>query len=649
MSTSVANEIYTVFDARRVKAPELKNIDHGVNWVVGYVKNRMPILGKLKARANAIDKLEEQVHALGSEAFREKVLEHKDLGRVGKLKGDPLDYAFALAREAAWRAVGKRPYPVQLMGAMAMNDGYVIEMATGEGKTLTAALSAAISSWGGKNVHVITVNDYLVERDAKLNEPIYNLLGTTVGYVVHDTEPEARIDMYRRGVTYCTSKELVADFLRDQIMMGALRSSTQTAVGMLMGQSIRSRPLVPGLFRAVADEADSLLIDEAVTPLIISSSPNDEANAARYERADSLAKQLEEGRDFKIDKTVKQVDLTQRGQERLEEIAVDDDRTHGFWAGKRRREELVTQALTAHHCFNLDEQYLISDDGKIVLIDEFTGRVMADRSWRHGLHQAMEVKEKQKVTSDKENLARISFQKFFRQYPSMSGMTGTVWEAASEMWGIYRRPLVRIPTNKPMIRKQLKTRMFDTAAEKYDAIIERVAEIHATGAPILIGTRSVWVSEEIDRRLVAKGLVHRVLNARQDAEEAQIVSEAGGLGKITVATNMAGRGTDIILGRGVAELGGLHVIATEPHSSNRIDRQLFGRSARQGDPGCAQMFCSAEDDLFMRHVRNTRKAWRVIGAQRLIRMAQRRAEHLARFNRKQVLRADDWMDQSLPF
>jgi preprotein translocase subunit SecA len=649
MSTSVANEIYTVFDARRNKAPELKNIDHGVNWLVGYVKNRMPVLGKLKRRAAAIDRLEAEVRPLGSVAFREKVLEYKDMGRLGRLKDERLDYAFALAREAAWRAVGRRPYPVQIMGALAMTEGYVIEMATGEGKTLTAALASAVSSWGGKNVHVITVNDYLVERDAKLNEPIFKQLETTVGYVVHDTKSEDRIDMYRRGVTYVTSKELVADFLRDQIMMGNLRSSSQTAIGMLMGQSIRSRPIVPGLFTCVADEADSLLIDEAVTPLIISTSPNDEANAARYMRADALAQQLAEGRDFKLDRTVKSVDLTQRGQDYLAEIAEADDAQHGFWAGKRRREELVTQALTARHCFHLDEHYLITEDGKIVIIDEFTGRVMADRSWRHGLHQAIEVKEKQTVTSDKENLARISFQKFFRQYPNLSGMTGTVWEANPEMWGIYRRPIVRIPPNKPNIRKLLPTRMFDTAEQKYDAIVERVVELHAKGVPILIGTRSVWASEELDKRLTAKGLQHRTLNARQDAEEAAIVAEAGQPGKITIATNMAGRGTDIHLGRGVVELGGLHVIATEPQTSSRVDRQLFGRAGRQGDPGQAQMFASIEDDLFIRHARHSRKLWRAIGANRLIKMAQARAEKIARFNRKQVLKADEWMDQSLPF
>jgi preprotein translocase subunit SecA len=657
MSTSVANEIFTVFDARRVKAPELKNIDHGVNWIVGHFKNRRPTLFFLKRRAAAVEKLEKEVRDLSASAFRDKVLEYKGLGKLGRLddkswfKRDTtaLDYSFALAREAAWRGVGKRPYPCQIMGAMGLYDGNIIEMATGEGKTLTAALAAAVISWSGKGVHIITVNDYLVGRDAKLNKPIYDLMETTVGHVVHDTEPAERLLAYRSGVCYSTSKELVADFLRDQIMMGHLRTSTQTAVSLMAGQAIRQRLLVPGLFRAIVDEADSLLIDEAVTPLIISNAPSDNVNGDRYRRAHEMAKHLKEGRDFIIDKQVKQIDLTERGKQRLEQIASTEDARAGFWAGKRRREELVQQALTANHCFHLDEHYLINEEGKIVIIDEFTGRVMADRSWRHGLHQAIEVKEDQKLTSDKENLARLSFQKFFRLYPKMAGMTGTAWEAALEMWQIYLRPIVRIPTNKKCIRKQLPTRMFDTDDQKWTAVVERVKELNAKGVPILIGTRSVWASEEIDKRLAAAGLHHRTLNARNDAEEANIIAEAGNIGKITVATNMAGRGTDIILGRGVADMGGLHVIATEPHGSNRVDRQLFGRAGRQGDPGCAQMFCSAEDDLFKRHAIKLRKYWRVLGADRLIKICQLKAEHIARFNRKQVLRADTWMDESLPF
>jgi preprotein translocase subunit SecA len=463
--------------------------------------------------------------------------------------------------------------------------------------------------------------------------------------VVHESTPQERVDHYRRDVVYCTSKELVADFLRDQIMLGNLRSSTQTSVGMMLRGGDFSRLMVPGLFRAIVDEADSLLIDEAVTPLIISNSPDEEPNAGHYREAYSLAQQLDNGRDFTIDRTVKSVDLTLRGQNRLEKLSGES----GFWKGKRRREELVTQALTAMYCFIRDEQYLIAADGKVQIIDEFTGRVMADRSWRHGLHQAIEVKESVTVTADKENLARLSFQRFFRQYPIMSGMTGTAWESAPEMWQIYQRPIIRIPTNRPCIRTHLPIRMFETMDQKWSAVVDRVCELNDRGVPVLVGTRSVLASEEVSRRLAARGKAHRVLNAAQNEQEANIVAEAGQRGQITVATNMAGRGTDIKLAKGVAELGGLHVISTEPHGSGRVDRQLFGRAARQGDPGSAQMFCSIEDDLFLRHARHTRKSWRALGPKRLIQLAQARAERLARFNRKQVLKSDDWMDQSLPF
>jgi preprotein translocase subunit SecA len=644
MSSTAAHEFWSVFNARRVKAPDLRGPDQLVSTAVGWVKNRRRVLARLKRQAERIEKLEPEIHALSTARIAEAVEECRVLARLSKLKDAALDRGMAIVREGCFRAIGKRPYPVQVMGALAMCEGYVTEMATGEGKTITASLAASIWGWGGKPVHIITVNDYLVGRDAEEMGPTYKAMGLRVGHIEHETTPEERIDHYRRDVVYCTQKELVADFLRDQIALGTLRSSAQTSVTMLRGLNT-GRLMVPGLFRVIVDEADSVLIDEAVTPLIISNSPDDEPNADRYRKADELAQQLRNGRDFKIDWTVRQVDLTPTGEEKLEELSQGD----GFWRGKRRREELVTQALTAHYCFIRDEQYLVDDEGKVAIIDEFTGRVMADRSWRHGLHQAIEVKESVKITADKENLARMSFQRFFRQYPILSGMTGTAWEAAGEVWQIYRRPIVRIPTNKPCIRVHLPVRMFDTMDEKWAAVADRVMELHQRGNPVLVGTRSVLASEELSRRLTALKLPHRVLNATQTAQEASIVAEAGQRGQITVATNMAGRGTDIKLARGVAELGGLHVIATEPHGSGRVDRQLFGRAARQGDPGCAQMFCSAEDDLFVRHAKNIRKGWRVFGKERLIKFCQWRAEQLARFNRRQVLRSDDWADESLPF
>ena len=648
---SAAGELFHIFDARRVKAPEVKGLDTAANSAVGWVQHKRPVLKRLWKFAAEVDTHESEVHKLGVNGFRDAVADLRALARRGKLEADThaLARAFALAREASVRTLEKRPYPVQIVGARAMTLGHVAEMATGEGKTLTAALAAAIWAWHGRPVHVVTVNDYLVARDAELNRPLYEMLGVSVGHVTHEQSPQQRFDIYRRGVVYTTSKELVADFLRDQIMLGDQRSSTSTAVGLMAGR--QNRPcLVPGLFRCIVDEADSLLIDEAVTPLIISNSPEGNANEPLYRDARELAMQLRIGRDYQVDRTERKVDLTNRGKDELHRIAESVPvAEEGFWIGRRRREELVTQALVAEHCFVRDEQYLIDPEGKICIVDESTGRVMPDRSWRGGLHQAIEVKEGQEVTSDKENLARLSFQRFFRQYDHLAGMTGTAWEARGELWGIFNKSVVRIPTNKPLARVQLPLKFFATADEKWEAVVEQVASLHAEGKPVLIGTRSVWSSEEVARRLEARGLPHRVLNARHDKSEADIIGMAGQPAGITVATNMAGRGTDILLGRGVRDNGGLNVIATEPHSSERIDRQLFGRAGRQGDPGTAQLFASAEDDLIRRHADGLRKRWRTLGAQRLIRIAQKRAEKMGRFNRKQVLKSDDWMDQSLPF
>lgn len=654
MSNLATAELFDVFNARRVKVPELRGLDLMVNGLKGWVKNRLPSLARYRDLAMRVEQLEPQIRDLGSARFGEQVEQVRQQARLGRMEGEVLDRGLALARQACWRSLGKRPYPVQIMGAGAMFDGVIAEMATGEGKTIIAAMVAALHAFAGRPVHVITVNDYLVARDAQEMEPLYKMLGHSCGHVVHDCPAEMRYHEYRKNVVYVTSKELVADFLRDQIRLGHVRSGAEQMIQVLERGPMRNSVLVPGLWRVVVDEADSLLIDEAVTPLIISNSPDDNPNSELYSLAAQLAAMLIEGRDFTVDRTVRNVDLTGRGQRRLDELADQmqqqlDDSKSSFFAGVRRREELVQQALVARHCFLRDEHYLIDREGKIQIIDESTGRVMADRTWRHGLHQAIEIKEGVTVTADKENLARQSFQRFFRQYPDMSGMTGTAWESAAELWQIYQRPVVRIPTNKPCIRKQLPARMFDTAEQKWEAVIARVIELHDRGVPVLVGTRSVGASEEVSRRLFKAGRHHRVLNAAQNAQEATIIAEAGLPGRITVATNMAGRGTDIKLGQGVVELGGLHVIATEPHASHRVDRQLFGRAARQGDPGCAQMFASSEDDLFVRYAPRLRRAWRTIGFERLRKLAQAKAERFARFNRRQVLKSDEWMDQALPF
>jgi preprotein translocase subunit SecA len=645
MTEIASKELFQIFDARRVKTPELKGLDAMANVVWGWMRNRRPVLPRLRAQAARVEALEPQIQKLNNATFRDAIEECRELARLNRLKGEHMDRALAIAREACLRAVGMRPFPVQIMGAAAMIGGSIAEMATGEGKTLTAAVCCSILALSGRPVHVITVNDYLVERDAEEMGPIYSYMGLTTGHIVHDMTSDQRIDHYRRGIVYCTSKELVADFLRDQIKLGSLRTGTQTSVGMMLGGNAASQLMVPGLFRTIVDEADSLLIDEGVTPLIISNKPDTEGNRTHYEAALELAAQLEVDRDFKIDRTARRCELHARGQRRLEKLSEGSN----FWKGKRRREELVTNALTGIHCYVRDEQYLVGEDGKVQIIDESTGRIMKDRSWQHGLHQAIEVKEGAKVTGDSEDLARLSFQRFFRQYPLMAGMTGTAWEAGAELWQIYQRPVIRIPTNRPCIRVQLPVSMFDTMEEKWEAVVKRIAQLHEKQVPILVGTRSVLASEEVSKRLTERGVVHRVLNATQTAQEASIIADAGQPGRVTVATNMAGRGTDIKLAKGVAELGGLHVVATEPHTSHRVDRQLFGRAARQGDPGCAQMFACAEDDLFIRHAPSLRKMWKSVGATKLIKIAQGRAERMGRGSRKQVLKNDDWMDQSLPF
>lgn len=644
MANIATTELYDVFDARRVKAPELRGLDLFVNRAVGFVRNRLPMLKQLRMIAQAVEKLEKEIQPLSDARLKEAAADCQTLARLQKLDGPHLERALAIAREVSLRTLGKRPYPVQIMGAAGMIRGWIIEMATGEGKTIAAAVAASVMALSGRPVHVITVNDYLVQRDADEMGPLYRGMGVDVGAIVHETERDQRFANYRRGILYITSKELVADFLRDQLMLGHLRNASQTAIGS-MARNNRQPLLIPGLWRVIVDEADSLLIDEAVTPLIISNSPNTEPNEKLYRAAAALADRLHIAEDFMVDRTVRSVDLTSRGRRKLEDLIEELPE----WKGLRRCEELVVQALVAKHCYHRDEQYLLDEKQRVQIIDESTGRVMPDRSWRHGLHQAIEVKENAPVTPDKENLARLSFQRFFRQYPHMGGMTGTAWESAGEIWQIYQRPIVRVPTNRPCIRQQLPIRMFDTAEEKYKAVIQRICELNDKQVPVLVGTRSVASSEYLAAALAKTGRSYRVLNATQTAQEASIVAEAGLPGKITVATNMAGRGTDIRLGKGVAKAGGLHVIATEPHSSSRIDRQLYGRAARQGDPGCAQLFASAEDDLFVRHANQLRKAWKSIGSKTLIRIAQAAAERLARGNRAQVLKSDDWMDEALPF
>ena len=568
------------------------------------------------------------------------------------------EMAFAILSEVAARTVGLRPYREQIAAALAIEAGCVAEMATGEGKTLVATLPAVIAGWRGRGCHVITANDYLAGRDADLMAAVYRYCGLTVGCIRPDMPPAARKQAYNAHVTYGTNKEIAADFLRDRLLRGHLQGLPAVLLAKMAGdRADRVEQLVQrGLECAIVDEADAVFIDEAVTPLLISGQGANQAQCEAYMQAARLARQLDTHTDYRIDPSSREIQLTRRGRRRLDELT----RTlGGVWQGRRRREELTVQALTARIHFRRNQHYVVHDD-QVVIVDEFTGRLMPDRTWRQGLHQAVEAKEGLAIQPPKETQARISFQRFFRLYRKLGGMSGTVAEARAELWGTYRLPVVPIPTHRPCLRIVSPDRVFTTAAGKWQAVLEAIRRIHRTGRPILVGTGSIRASAHLSDLLTTHNLPHRLLNAEHQAEEAQIIAAAGQKGQITVATNMAGRGTDIRLGQGLADLGGLHVIATERFEARRIDRQLFGRCARQGDPGSAQAFISLEDELSRKF--GSRFAIRLphLGGRqqeeissafwrRRIEALQRRAEKIAQRARRDVLRADSWFDAHLGF
>ncbi len=557
--------------------------------------------------------------------------------------------AFALIRAAAEKTKGMRHHDVQLVGGWAILQGMLAEMETGEGKTLTCTLPAATAALAGRAVHVITVNDYLAERDAETMRPVYEALGLSVGCIKAGMKPDERRAIYRSDIVYCSNKEITFDYLKDRMTLGGRPRPIAQRLGALAGDQRSGKVLLRGLQFAIVDEADSVLIDEARTPLILSA-PVDAAKEEQvYRDALRIATALTEDEHYFFEDN--QPMLTEAGGERVRELAAP---LGGVWSGPRRSERFVLQALTALHNFQRDKHYLVRD-GKVQIIDENTGRLMPDRSWEQGLHQLIELKEEVELTGRRETLARISYQRFFRRYLHVGGMTGTASEVAFELWAVYRLRVAKIPTNQPVRRVYLPDRVYGRAEDKWAAVIESIRERHAARQPVLVGTRSVAASEHLSKLLEEAKLPFRLLNARQDADEAEIVSHAGEPGRITVATNMAGRGTDIKLAPGVKELGGLHVICTERHDSGRIDRQLFGRSGRQGDPGCCEAILAADDDLAAEHA-TLAAGWfthMTLLPQRAGRLlywlAQRRAEAAHSRARRSLLTMDESLGDLLAF
>jgi len=565
--------------------------------------------------------------------------------------------AFALTCHAAHRRLGQRHFDVQLFGGLVMLRGNVAEMDTGEGKTLTATLPAVAAALAGVPVHVVTVNDYLASRDAAWMAPIYNALGLSVGVVTEGMSTVERRRAYACDITYCTNKQIAFDYLKDRLIL----DQDTRALHMRVEALYRSQPrirrvMMRGLCFAIVDEVDSVLVDEARTPLIISRAGDLSNLEETYVRAIRVAQKLQVPRDFTVREREWRVDLTDLGKAQIRLLS---RHWGGVWAAESHRQELVGQALSALHLYERDKHYLVRD-GHVQIVDEYTGRIMADRSWERGLHQMIEVKEGCEITGRQETLARISYQRFFRRYIMLAGMTGTAREIAAELWSVYRLHVIRIPANRPSQRKPLGQICYATEEQKLAAVIERVAELRRIGRPVLIGTRSVAASDRVSELLGAANLPHRVLNARQDMEEAEIIATAGQRGQITVATNMAGRGTDIVLGPGVAELGGLFVLVTERHDAGRIDRQLYGRCGRQGDPGQYQTLVSLQDDLMrIFYGRRIEALARLLAdgsgqlstlvSCPLVRLAQWSAEFRHRAIRKSLMRADESLEDLLAF
>jgi preprotein translocase subunit SecA len=503
-------------------------------------------------------------------------------------------HIFAIVREVSERTIGLRHFDTQLLGGFLLLKGMIAEMETGEGKTLTATLAASTAALAGIPVHVICVNDYLTSRDADAMGPVYEALGLTVGCVVHDTSPNERRAAYGCHITYCDNKEIAFDYLRDRLTLGDMTDDLRLRAEYLYSDSMREeRILLRGLHFAICDEADSLLVDESRTPLIISGRGNGKEEETFLRQAMSLAGMLHEDADYRVDRKQNRVDLTDTGLARVRTLS---EPLGLLWSGTIRREDTIRKALAALYLFQADIHYLVRE-GKVQIIDEYTGRLMPDRSWERGIHQLIEIKEGCELTGQVESVARITYQRFFRRYLHLCGMTGTAWEVRKELWSVYRLAVVRVPTEKPLRRIRLPDVIVPSAQEKRHVVLDRVKSLVGQGRPVLIGTRSVAASEALSACFVEAGLGHRVLNAKNDREEAAIIAEAGRRGAITIATNMAGRGTDIKLGPGVADLGGLHVILTERHEAGRIDRQLGGRCGRQGDLGSFGPILSMEDSL----------------------------------------------------
>ena len=552
---------------------------------VGQAQERMPRLALLDETAFA------QHVAQARLAFRR--------ARAGRSAGAPeLTEALAVVAQAAQRTVGLTASVPQLMAALAMADGYAVQLAPGEGKTLAVAMAAVLQAWDARPCHVVTANDYLAARDAKLMHGLFALCGCSAASVTQELPREQVGPAYACDIVYATAPQLLADFLRDQLLLGGAQSPVQRRLWRLRGAA-GGQPVMRGLYAAIIDEADGVLIDEATTPLIIASPQSNPLMVRATLAARELVEQMQRDRHYRVHVQEGQdVRLTPEGEDWLDGVA---GQLPEFWQVPDRRENLICMALLARDVFQRDRHYVVQQ-GRVVIVDENTGRLMPDRSWSHGIHQAIEAREGLELTDPSQTAARMTFQDFFRRYHVLAGASGTLQGIGGELWSTFGLLTLRLAPRVPSRLLTGERHVFRDRDAKLAALVEEVGRLHRAGLPVLVGTRRILDSEAIAQRLAAAGVACEVLNAKKHAEEAEIVARAGAPGCVTVATNMAGRGTDILLEPGVSEAGGLQVLSFESHESARIDWQLFGRSGRQGARGRAQAFIALNDELFERHL-----------------------------------------------
>ncbi|MCO6457488.1 MAG: preprotein translocase subunit SecA [Pirellulaceae bacterium] len=589
-----------------------------------------PVPRRLAQWAALVDEVngwETQLRAETDEQLRKRSLSLRYRAKSGERLARLLPEAYALVRESSVRTTGMRHFDVQILGGAALFHGSIAEMETGEGKTLTATLPMYLHALAGKGAHLATVNDYLASRDAQQMEPVYRLLGMSVGCIQTPDTSDQRRKAYACDITYGTAKEFGFDFLRDRLLLRRMGRQMSDFLG--EGSSHRwddsgEKPVQRTACFALVDEADSVLIDEARTPLIIGSL-GEKARAqvvASFRWAAEHAARFVEDEHYEYEQDTRKVELTAVGRQFLRTLPYPDLLRS---VGLIDLYQYIERAIKVHRDFHLDRQYVVRD-GEIVIVDEYTGRLAEGRKWRDGIHQALEAKEQIEVTVPTGQAARITVQDLFLRYRHLAGMTGTARSAAREFRKIYKLRVVPIPTNRPVIRRRQQDRIFGTSEQKWEAVVEEVRQLHAQGRPILIGTRSIDKSQYLARLLEQAAVPHEVLNANEIAREADIVSLAGQEGRVTVATNMAGRGTDIKLGDGVADLGGLHVICTELHDAARIDRQLIGRCGRQGDPGTFRQYMALDDDVLLNGLGRER-------AEKLTRLGQASQSNLDHYSK----------------